>query len=93
MEPSPSPPRRTSGKQTQVGEAIDKVRVGNPDAVVVVGPSSTVAPIFRVAHAKGWKPMFLTVSFVGTDDLIQQAGSDAEVVVITQVVSQYYLTN
>ena len=42
--------------------------------------------------AKGWKPLFLTVSFVGTDDLIQQAGSDAEGVVVTQVVPPYYLT-
>ena len=47
----------------------------------------------RVAHAKGWKPLFLTVSFVGTDNLMQQAGSDAEGEVITQVVPPYYLTD
>jgi len=78
---------------TQVGDAIDKVRTANPDAVVVVGPSNTVAPILRQAHAKGWKPLFLTVSFVGTDELIQEAGADAEGVVITQVVPPYYLTD
>jgi len=76
----------------QVGEAIDTVRAANPDAVVVVGPANTVAPILKQAHAKGWKPLFLTVSFVGTDELISEAGPDAEGVVITQVVPPYYMT-
>jgi branched-chain amino acid transport system substrate-binding protein len=77
----------------QVGGAIDTVKAANPDAVVVVGPSNTVAPILKQSHAKGWKPLFLTVSFVGTDELIEEAGPDAEGVVITQVVPPYYLTD
>jgi branched-chain amino acid transport system substrate-binding protein len=76
----------------QVGGAIDTVRAANPDAVVVVGPANTVAPILKQAHAKGWKPLFLSVSFVGTDELITEAGPDAEGVVITQVVPPYYMT-
>lgn len=76
----------------QVGGAIDTVRSARPDAVVVVGPANTVAPILKQSHAKGWKPLFLTVSFVGTDDLIQEAGPDAEGIVVTQVVPPYYLT-
>jgi len=78
---------------TQVGDAIDKVKAAHPDAVMVVGPSNTVAPILKQAHAQGWKPLFLTVSFVGTDELIEEAGADAEGVVITQVVPPYYLTD
>jgi branched-chain amino acid transport system substrate-binding protein len=77
----------------EVGPAIDTVRAAQPDAVVVVGPSNTVAPILKQSHAKNWKPLFLTVSFVGTDELIQEAGSDAEGMVITQVVPPYYLTD
>jgi ABC-type branched-subunit amino acid transport system substrate-binding protein len=77
----------------QVGGAIDTVKAANPDAVVVVGPSNTVAPILKQSHAKGWKPLFLTVSFVGTDELILEAGPDAEGTVITQVVPPYYLTD
>ena len=77
----------------QTGEAIMKVRSANPDAVIVVGPSNTVAPIVKQAHARGWKPLFVTVSFVGTDELIQEAGTDAEGMVITQVVPPYYLTD
>ena len=80
-------------RTNQVGDAIDKVKAANPDAVVVVGPSNTVAPILKQAHAKDWKPLFLTVSFVGTDELIQEAGADAEGMVITQVVPPYYLTD
>jgi len=75
-----------------VDEAINKVKAANPDAVVVVGPANTVAPILKKAHEKGWKPLFLSVSFVGTDELIQSAGTDAEGTVITQVVPPYYLT-
>ncbi len=77
----------------QVGGAIDTVRAANPDAVVVVGPSNTVAPILKQSHARGWKPLFLTVSFVGTDELILEAGPDAEGMVITQVMPPYYLTD
>ncbi|HEX4545095.1 MAG TPA: ABC transporter substrate-binding protein [Candidatus Acidoferrum sp.] len=77
----------------QVGGAIDKVKAANPQAVVVVGPANTVAPILKQSRAKGWKPLFLTVSFVGTDDLIKEAGDDADGVVITQVVPPYYLTD
>jgi branched-chain amino acid transport system substrate-binding protein len=77
----------------QVGGAIDTVRAAKPDAVVVVGPFNTVAPILKQSHAKGWKPLFLTVSFVGTDELILEAGADAEGMVITQVVPPYYLTD
>ncbi len=76
-----------------VGGAIDTVRAANPQAVVLVGPPNTVAPILKQAHEKGWKPLFLTVSFVGTDELILQAGTAAEGLVITQVVPPYYLTD
>jgi branched-chain amino acid transport system substrate-binding protein len=82
-------PRQT----TDVASAIMTVRGASPEAVVVVGPPNTVAPILKHAHATGWKPLFLTVSFVGTDELVAQAGGDAEGVVITQVVPPYYMTD
>jgi len=82
-------PRQTA----QAGKAIDTVRAAKPDVVVVVGPSNTVAPILKQAHAKGWRPLFSSVSFVGTDELISEAGEDAEGVVVTQVVQPYYLTD
>src|SRR6266849_5212653 len=78
---------------TNVGGAIDIVRASDPQAVVVVGPPNTVAPILKQAHAAGWKPLFSTVSFVGTDELILEAGADADGMIITQVVPPYYLTD
>jgi len=78
---------------TQAGGAIDTVKAANPEAVVLVGPANTVAPILKQSHARGWKPLFLTVSFVGTDYLIAEAGPDADGVVITQVVPPFYLTD
>ena len=82
-------PRQTS----QADAAIQTVSAAQPDAVVIVGPANTVAPIIKMAHAKNWHPLFVTVSFVGTDDLIKLAGSDVEGMVITQVVPPYYLTD
>jgi ABC-type branched-subunit amino acid transport system substrate-binding protein len=82
-------PRQTA----EADAAIQSVRAAQPDAVVIVGPANTVAPIAKLAHSKGWSPLFVTVSFVGTDDLIKLAGPDAEGMVITQVVPPYYLTD
>jgi len=81
-------PRQTADAE----QAIRNVRAANPEAVVLVGPANTVAPILKKAHAQGWRPLFLTVSFVGTDDLISLAGADADGMVVTQVVPPYYLT-
>lgn len=82
-------PRQTADADA----AIQSVRAAQPDAVVIVGPANTVAPILKLAHSKSWSPLFVTVSFVGTDDLIKLAGQDAEGMVITQVVPPYYLTD
>jgi branched-chain amino acid transport system substrate-binding protein len=82
-------PRQTAN----VAPAIAAVRAADPNAVVVVGPPNTVAPILKEAHAGNWKPLFLTVSFVGTEELISKAGADADGMVVTQVVPPYYLTD
>lgn len=82
-------PRQTA----EADRAIQSVRAANPEGVVIVGPANTAGPILQKAHAQGWKPLFLTVSFVGTDDLILHAGADAEGMVVTQVVPPYYETD
>jgi len=82
-------PRQTAN----VAPAIATLRAADPNAVIVVGPPNTVAPILKQAHAGNWKPLFLTVSFVGTEELISQAGADADGMVVTQVVPPYYLTD
>ncbi len=82
-------PRQT----IDVNHAIEVAKAAKPDAVILVGPYTPVAEIVKRAHQGGWKPLFLTVSFVGTDAFIKEAGPDAEGTIITQVVPPYYLTD
>jgi len=76
-----------------VEEGLKSVMAARPQAVVVVGPYAPVAAIVKQAHAAGWRPQFLTVSFVGTEEFIKEAGPDAEGTIITQVVPPYDRTD
>jgi ABC-type branched-subunit amino acid transport system substrate-binding protein len=68
-------------------------RAGKPEAVILAGPYAPAAEILKQAHASGWHPIFLTVSFVGTEALVNAAGKDAEGMIITQVVPPYDRTD
>ncbi len=72
-----------------VDQGMKTVQAANPEAVILVGPYAPVAAILKKAHAENWHPLFLTVSFVGTEALVRAAGTDAEGMVITQVVPPY----
>lgn len=72
-----------------VGKAIEDVHTANPQAVILASPYAPAAQILKLTHSQHWRPLFLTVSFVGTEALIKAAGNDAEGVVITQVVPPY----
>lgn len=76
-----------------VDGGLKDVMTARPQAVVLVGPYAPVAAIVKKAHAAGWRPLFLTVSFVGTEEFIKEAGSDAEGTIITQVVPPYDRTD
>jgi ABC-type branched-subunit amino acid transport system substrate-binding protein len=76
-----------------VDAGIRDVMAARPQAVVVVGPYAPVAAIVKKAHAAGWRPQFLTVSFVGTEEFIKEAGPDAEGTIITQVMPPYDRTD
>ncbi|HEY9793536.1 MAG TPA: ABC transporter substrate-binding protein [Candidatus Obscuribacterales bacterium] len=71
---------------TDVAKAIATVRAAKPDVVFIVGPYAPVAEVLKESHSQGWRPIFSTVSFVGTEALIKAAGADAEGMVISQVV-------
>ena len=77
----------------EVDAGLKAVMAVRPQAVVVVGPYAPVAAIVKQSHAAGWRPQFLTVSFVGTEEFIKEAGPDAEGTVITQVVPPYDRTD
>ncbi|HVH85151.1 MAG TPA: ABC transporter substrate-binding protein [Terriglobales bacterium] len=72
-----------------VGKAVEDAHSQNPQAVIFASPYAPAAQILKQTHAQSWRPLFLTVSFVGTEALIKVAGNDAEGVVITQVVPPY----
>ncbi len=72
-----------------VAQGISAARAAKPEAVVLAGPYAPAAEIVKQAHAQGWHPLFLTVSFVGTEAFITAAGKDAEGTVITQVLPTY----
>lgn len=74
-------PRNTA----DVESAIKTAQAASPEAVVLVGPYAPVAAMLRKSREQKWNPVFLSVSFVGTDDLIREAGAAAEGVIITQV--------
>jgi branched-chain amino acid transport system substrate-binding protein len=76
-----------------VDGGLKEVMTARPQAVVLVGPYAPVAAIVKKAHAAGWRPLFLTVSFVGTEEFIKEAGPDAEGTIITQVVPPYDRTD
>ena len=77
----------------EVDDGLKTVMASRPEAVVLVGPYAPVAAIVKKAHAAGWHPRFLTVSFVGTEEFIKEAGPDAEGTIITQVVPPYDRTD
>ena len=72
-----------------VAQGIGAVRAAKPEAVVLAGPYAPAAEIVKQAHAQNWHPLFLTVSFVGTEAFIGAAGKDADGTVITQVLPTY----
>ena len=72
-----------------VEAGVREVMAAHPQAIVMVGPYASAAAIVKQAHASGWRPQFLTVSFVGTEEFIKEAGADAEGTIITQVMPPY----
>jgi ABC-type branched-subunit amino acid transport system substrate-binding protein len=56
-----------------VDAGLKEVMTARPQAVVLVGPHTPVAAIVKKAHAAGWRPLFLTVSFVGTEEFIKRS--------------------
>ena len=75
-------PRNTTAVKT----ALLDLRRGDPEAVILVGAYEPVAALISWAHQIGMDPVFMTISFVGTNALAQELGSGGAGVYITQVV-------
>ena len=70
----------------EVGEAVRQLLPSQPQAIFFVGTYKQLAAAIREARALGMQARFFSVSFVGTDSFIAEAGTDAEGVYISQVV-------
>lgn len=58
-------------------------------AVIMVGAYAPCAEFIRLAHEFEFKPLFLNVSFVGSEPLAEALGAIGDGVIITQVVPHF----
>jgi len=75
-------PRNTTAVKT----ALLDVRGADPGAVILVGAYKPVATAIAWARGTGFDPVFLTISFVGSNALARELGESGAGVFVTQVV-------
>lgn len=75
-------PRNTTAVKT----ALVDIELGRPEAVIVVGAYQPVASLIAWARHIGLDPVFMTLSFVGSNALAEELGADGAGVYVTQVV-------
>ena len=75
-------PRNTRAVKT----GLLDLRSANPDAVVLVGAYQPVAHFIAWAKQIGFEPHFMTISFVGSNALIEKLGPASSGIFVTQVV-------
>ena len=71
---------------TAVKAALLDLRRGNPEAVIMIGAYKPVAALILWARHIGLDPVFMTVSFVGSNALAEELGPGGVGVFVTQVV-------
>lgn len=75
-------PRNTTAIKTGL---ID-LTLGEPEAVIVVGAYQPVAALIAWSRHTGFDPIFITISFVGSNALARELGPAGKGVFVTQVV-------
>ena len=75
-------PRNTKA----VKMALLDLRQGNPEAVILIGAYQPLAALIAWARYTGLDPIFVNVSFVGSNALAQELGPAGAGVLVTQVV-------
>lgn len=71
---------------TAVKRALLDIRRGKPEAVIMVGAYKPSAAFIKLARELGIHATFVNISFVGSDALAQELGSEGAGVIVTQVV-------
>lgn len=75
-------PRNTVAVKT----GLLDIKAGNPGAVIIIGAYEPVAALISWARHTGFDPVFVTISFVGSNALAEELGPYGEGVYVTQVV-------
>ena len=75
-------PRNTTAVKT----GLLDVRAGDPGAVILVGAYRPVAALISWARYIGFRPVFINISFVGSNALAKELGPGGAGVFVTQVV-------
>jgi len=83
---SPSAVGTVERNSIEVTKAVDPIAKANPQAVIMVTLYKPTAAFVRAMKKSGQNPMFMTLSPVGTEQLIQELGPDARGIGISQVV-------
>lgn len=68
-----------------VDAGLAELQKAAPEAVIMVGPYTPLVAFVKRSLAKGFRPKFATISFVGTESLIKNLGTDSEGLLISQV--------
>ncbi len=68
-----------------VDAAVKSILAGKPDAIVQISAYKSCAAFIRAARKAGFGGTFYNVSFVGTQALARELGTDARGVVVSQV--------
>lgn len=71
---------------TAIKSALLEIMKGQPQAVVTVGPYKPIAEFIKLARQLKFDPIFMAISFVGSDSLAQELGGQGAGVVVSQVV-------
>ncbi len=71
---------------TAVKTAMLDIVKGWPEAVVTVAPYQPVAAFVRLAHRVRFNARFVAISFVGSDSLASELGSEGAGIIVSQVV-------
>ncbi|MGB4073411.1 ABC transporter substrate-binding protein [Pseudomonas sp.] len=77
---------RIQRNSLDVRAAVAALQRSQPEAVFFVGTYKQLAVAIKQAKATGFNTRFLSVSFVGTEGFLEEAGSDGDGVYISQVV-------
>ena len=75
-------PRNTTAVKTGLLDLMD----GSPEAVIIIGAYKPVAALISWARQLEFDPVFVNISFVGSNALAQELGTTGAGVYVTQVV-------